>query len=66
VKSLREVTGTIFDIDQTALHDGPGVRMTVYLKGCPLTLRVVSQPRVAGHRAGDRLVRDRCRHCEPA
>lgn len=32
----RAVTGTIFDIDQTALHDGPGVRMTVYLKGCPL------------------------------
>ena len=33
----REVTGTIFDFDETALHDGPGVRMTVYLKGCPLT-----------------------------
>jgi pyruvate formate lyase activating enzyme len=36
VSGLREVTGTIFDIDQTALHDGPGVRMTVFLKGCPL------------------------------
>ncbi len=30
----RDVTGTIFDIDETAIHDGPGVRMTVYLKGC--------------------------------
>lgn len=36
MKEPREVTGTIFDIDQTALHDGPGVRMTVFLKGCPL------------------------------
>ncbi len=34
--TLREVSGTIFDIDQTATHDGPGLRMNVYLKGCPL------------------------------
>ncbi len=32
----RETTGIIFGLDQTALHDGPGVRMNVYLKGCPL------------------------------
>jgi len=33
---LRAVTGTIFAVDQTAVHDGPGLRMNVYLKGCPL------------------------------
>ncbi|MCD6361598.1 MAG: glycyl-radical enzyme activating protein, partial [Armatimonadetes bacterium] len=33
---LRETRGVIFNLDQTALHDGPGVRMNVYLKGCPL------------------------------
>lgn len=29
-------TGIIFDIKRYALHDGPGIRTTVFLKGCPL------------------------------
>ncbi len=28
--------GKIFDIKQFAVHDGPGVRTTVFFKGCPL------------------------------
>lgn len=27
---------TVFDIQRFALHDGPGIRTTVFLKGCPL------------------------------
>ena len=30
-------TGTIFRIKKYALHDGPGIRTTVFLKGCPLS-----------------------------
>jgi pyruvate formate lyase activating enzyme len=29
--------GIIFKIKKYALHDGPGIRTTVFLKGCPLT-----------------------------
>jgi pyruvate formate lyase activating enzyme len=29
--------GIIFDIKRFAVHDGPGVRTTVFLKGCPLS-----------------------------
>lgn len=28
--------GVVFDIKRYALHDGPGIRTTVFLKGCPL------------------------------
>jgi glycyl-radical enzyme activating protein len=28
--------GVVFDIQRFALHDGPGIRTTVFLKGCPL------------------------------
>jgi pyruvate formate lyase activating enzyme len=28
--------GVIFDIQRFSLHDGPGIRTTVFLKGCPL------------------------------
>lgn len=30
------MNGTIFDIKEFAIYDGPGVRQTVFLKGCPL------------------------------
>jgi pyruvate formate lyase activating enzyme len=30
-------TGMIFDIREFAVHDGPGIRTTVFLKGCPLS-----------------------------
>ncbi len=31
------MTGLIFDIKRYAIHDGPGIRTTVFLKGCPLS-----------------------------
>ncbi len=30
------VTGSVFDIKKFEVHDGPGFRTTVFLKGCPL------------------------------
>ena len=29
--------GTIFDIKHFAIHDGPGIRQTIFFKGCPLS-----------------------------
>lgn len=30
------VTGIVFDIKKFSIHDGPGIRTTVFFKGCPL------------------------------
>ena len=30
------MTGKIFDIKRFAVHDGDGIRTTVFFKGCPL------------------------------
>jgi pyruvate formate lyase activating enzyme len=33
---MSEVKGIVFDIRRYSTHDGPGIRTTVFLKGCPL------------------------------
>jgi len=36
--------GTIFDIKEFSIHDGPGGRTTVFLKGCPLRCKWCHNP----------------------
>ena len=38
------ISGKIFDIQRYSLHDGPGIRTLIFMKGCPLRCRWCCNP----------------------
>ena len=57
------MTGTIFDIKEMAVHDGPGLRTTVFFKGCPLRCRWCHNPEGLGFEPQLMVRSARCRSC---
>lgn len=55
--------GVVFDVRRFAIHDGPGIRTTVFLKGCPLRCWWCHNPE--GLSAGPEVVwrGERCTRC---
>lgn len=44
MQDLLKETGRIFDIQRYSIHDGPGIRTIVFLKGCALRCRWCCNP----------------------
>ena len=57
------MTGTIFDIKEFSLHDGPGARTTVFFKGCPLRCPWCHNPEGLIKEPQLMVIETRCRHC---
>ena len=55
--------GIIFDIQRFAVHDGPGIRSTVFLKGCGARCGWCHNPESQSTRPALQYYKDRCINC---
>ncbi|GHT84793.1 glycyl-radical enzyme activating protein [Bacteroidia bacterium] len=57
------IKGTIFNIQTYSIHDGPGIRTVVFLKGCPLRCLWCSNPESQKFTPQVYYSEVRCIHC---
>lgn len=58
-----ETTGIVFDIQRASFHDGPGIRTTVFLKGCPLHCLWCHNPEAVERKPQLFFYPQKCRLC---
>jgi pyruvate formate lyase activating enzyme len=56
-------SGLVFNVQRFSLHDGPGVRTTVFMKGCPLSCGWCHNPESRSPAPGFVRMRHRCMNC---
>jgi pyruvate formate lyase activating enzyme len=56
-------TGLVFNVQKYSLHDGPGIRTTVFLKGCPLACAWCHNPESQSLRPEILVAEGRCLVC---
>jgi len=56
-------TGRVFNIQRCSVHDGPGIRTTVFLKGCPLSCSWCHNPEGIDETPVLMISADRCLTC---
>jgi pyruvate formate lyase activating enzyme len=59
----RELTGLVSDVQRFSIHDGPGIRTIVFLKGCPLRCAWCANPEAVSSRPEIMLIPRNCIGC---
>lgn len=60
---MSAARGLVFDIQHYAVHDGPGIRTLVFLKGCPLGCAWCCNPESQQAKPELRRIASRCQAC---
>ncbi len=60
---MTEYKGNIFDIKRFAVHDGTGIRTTIFLKGCPLRCVWCQNPEGLSIEKQILHMKSKCIHC---
>jgi pyruvate formate lyase activating enzyme len=64
MKDRTPDTGLIFDIKRFAVHDGPGIRITIFFKGCPLSCPWCHNPESRAREPEKRIQKHRIKDIE--
>jgi pyruvate formate lyase activating enzyme len=59
----KSPVGLVFNVQRYSIHDGPGIRTTVFLKGCPLRCQWCHNPEAMSGRVEFGFFPDRCIAC---
>lgn len=60
---LKNKDGLVFDIEEFAVYDGPGIRCAVFLKGCPLRCMWCHNPEGLSPKPERVVTKSLCIHC---
>jgi pyruvate formate lyase activating enzyme len=61
---MSDIKGFIFNIERFTLHDGPGIRTTVFLKGCPLNCLWCCNPESQSIAPQVAYFKEKCTACD--
>ena len=60
---VDSTTGIVMDIDHFGIHDGPGIRTCIFLKGCPLSCAWCHSPESQSGKPQILFAISRCERC---
>jgi pyruvate formate lyase activating enzyme len=61
---MQEGGGLVFDIKRYSINDGPGIRVTIFLKGCPLNCQWCHNPESISPKIQKLFTASKCIGCE--
>lgn len=63
MQSDKTIQGVIFNVQHYSIHDGPGIRTTVFIKGCPLRCKWCQNPESQNYQPELLFYQEKCTGC---